>query len=854
MKRKGEVVISAFLLSAMLAVGAPAQVSKPAPQTACDGSKAADAFPGLSETMTGLKSGLDPRADAAHLFAVEEHDGKFALILKQNQLERSYLMSASMEQGTGERGVYSAMQEDSFLFTFHWAGGKIQVLRKDASHRAQAGTPEEKAIAQSFPPSVIATLPVISSGSTGDGPFAVSADEFFLEDLLDIAGKLKQAYPGSEDLRQVPPESTVESVRSLAANLDARVQLMFVRSQQKGSELPDSRRIAIRVGYSISEPPAEGFETRTADPRVGYFQTEYRDYSRSDLKDRIDPYVRLANRWRLEKKEPDAPISEPKKPITYWIDETVPEGYRPAIKAGILAWNAAFEAAGFRNAIVVKEVDKDMSPKERANFDPSNAAYNMVRWFMGNNAGFAIGPSRANPLTGEIYNASISVSDSMARFLADESQLVPVKTAAKGADIDDAYMAQSAVEARAGLALLEGRGDLSPAERERFKQEYLTQVIAHEVGHTLGLRHNFKGSTMLGQDELGKDGLLTGSLMDYLPPNISAGGEAQGPYYQTKVGPYDQWAIEYGYQPMPADPAGKASTLSSIAARSIKDSKLAYATDEDVLGSDPDSQRFDLGKDPVDFAKNRTALAKGVWRKLEGDTQTSGDDLRRRFTTAYSAYVGGVEAVLPVIGGVRTSRQTTGDAFDPVSAAEQRQALAFLNEAVFSGKPISPSAELVRRMGQDRTPEGRSTGPLPVDALTSGMQEGVLSEILSASTLNRLAQRSSMVSNPKDAFGSRDLLSSVQSAVWKEIQGAAPSSITAPRRELQRKDAEIVVKLLSDENVPGDARAAVRGELTALSSRIDRALKSKTLDRDTRLHLKDVQKTIQKAVDDGSDS
>ncbi|MCX5787460.1 MAG: zinc-dependent metalloprotease [Elusimicrobia bacterium] len=848
-------MISAFLLSAMLAVGAPAQVSKPAPQTACDGPKAADAFPGLSETMTGLKSGLDPRADAGHLFAVEEHDGKFALILKQNQLERSYLMNASVEQGTGERGVYSAMQEDSFLFTFHWAGGKIQVLRKDTSHRAQAGTPEEKAVAQSFPPSVIATLPVISSGSAGDGPFAVPADELFLEDMLDIAGKLKQAYPGSEDLRQVPPESTVESVRSLASNLDARAQLMFARSQQKGSELPDSRRIAIRVAYSVSELPADGFETRTADPRVGYFQTEYRDYSRSDLKDRLDPYVRLANRWRLEKKEPDAPVSEPKKPITYWIDETVPDQYRPAIKAGILAWNAAFEAAGFRNAIVVKEVDKDMSAKERATFDPSSAAYNMVRWFMGNNAGFAIGPSRANPLTGEIYNASISVSDEMARFFADESQLVPVKTAApKGGHNDESYMERSAIEARSALALLQGRGDLSPEERERFKQEYLAHVIAHEVGHTLGLRHNFKGSTMLGEGDLGKDGLVTGSLMDYVPANIAASGKAQGRYFQTKIGPYDQWAIEYGYKPVPADSAAKASTLSGIAARSIKDPSLAYATDEDAGGSDPDSQRFDLGKDPIAYAKNRTALAKGLWQTLEGDTQNTGDELRGRFLTGFSAYVGGVDAVIPVIGGVRTSRQPTGDAFAPVSAAEQRRALAFLNEAVFSGKPISPSPELVRRMGRDRTAEGRPSGPLPVDAMTSGMQEGVLGEILSASTLNRLAQRSSMVSDPKDSFGARDLLSSVQSAVWKEIQGAAPSSITAPRRELQRKDAEIVVRLLSDESVPGDARAAVRGELTSLSGRIDRALKSKTLDRDTRLHLKDVQKTIQKAVDDGSDS
>ena len=839
-------MIQILLLAAVIAMAAPqATADKPAPP-------AAAAFSGLSEKIASVRGGMEPRADAQHLFMVLEHSGIHILILKQNQLERQYLMGATIEQGTGERGVFSAMQEDSFIISFHWAGGKIQVLRKDTSHRAAPGTPEAKAAERSYPPSVIATLPVVSSGPAGGGLFAIPAEALFLEDILDIGGALKKAYPGSEDLHLSPEESTLGSLVAFPSNLEARSELLFVRSSQRGSELPDSRRIAIRIGYSITELPADGFETRPGDARVGYFQTEYRDYSRSDLKDKLDPYVRLANRWRLEKKDPAAPISEPKKPITYWIDETVPESYRPAIKAGVLAWNAAFETIGFKNAIVVKEVDKDMAPQERASFDPANAAYSMVRWFMGKDAGFAIGPSRVNPITGEIYNASVSISDSMARFLADESAIVPAKNALKG---DDAYMESSAAKARAALSALEARGNLSPAERERFKQEYLTHVIAHEIGHTLGLRHNFKGSSVVSNDKLGENGLISGSVMDYLPANVTPSGKQQGPYYQTKVGPYDMWAIEYGYKPMPKDPSARSNALSEIAMRSAKNPMLAYGTDEDAYGADPDSQRFDLGADPLAFANGRAELARSLWKRLEADSSSPGTDLRRQFMTGYENYMSGVDAALPLIGGVRSGRQSTGEAYRPVSAAEQRQALAFLNKEVFSGKPVAPSPELVRRMGQDRSAEGRPSSPLPIDALNSNLQETALREVLSVQTFSRLAERAAITTDPKDAFGPRDVLASVQSGVWSEIRGEKPANIGAARRELQRRDAAIVVELMSDENMPGDARAAVRGEITSLSSHIDKALKNgKTLDRDTRLHLKDIQKAIEKVLDDKGDA
>lgn len=801
-------------------------------------------LPGLTEKLSALQQKLDPKADAKNLFMVVEAGPKKVIVLKQNQLERDYLMSVTLEQGTGEQGLFSSIADDEFVFSFHWAADKLQMLRKDLAHRADPGTPEAKAIERSFPPSVIATL-ALASTDTSKGLFVFVADSLFLQDLTDMLSKLRRAYP-SPDLHPSPQESTVESVQSFPTNLEARVQLLFARSVTGPSNLPDSRRIAIRLHYSVSELPGAGFEPLAADPRVGFFESSYKDYTNRGMSDRVSPAVRLANRWRLEKKEPDAPLSEPKRPITYWIEDTVPEQYRPAIKAGILAWNEAFEGAGFLNAIVVKEVDKDMSPEERARFDPGNAAYNMVRWFMGNNAGFAIGPSRVNPITGEIYNASVSVSDSMARFLAGQAQLIPPGKKPAGAG-DELYMDDSVAQARAGLAALEAQG-LSAEEVQRYKSEYLTHVMAHEIGHTLGLRHNFKGSTACSVC-LGQGGQITSSVMDYMPANVPTDGK--GPYYQTQVGTYDKWAIEYGYKPQPSDPSARSEALKAHLARSAQDPNLAYATDEDATGTDPAVQRFDLGKDTLAFARERAELARGLWSRLEQDKTSSGEDLRRRFSTGFSAMYQGVDAVLPIVGGIRTSREPSGEVYAPVSAAEQRAALKFLEDAVLGANPVSVSPELVRRMGTDR-PAYQPTQPVPVGAYGSMIQESVLDGLLDKNTLWRLEQRRELVSDPKDAFGARDVMDTMRRGVWKDV--AAKKPVAAGRRSMQRHHVTLLVNLAKDEGAPGDARALARGGLSSIAGDIDKALKSKKLDEDTRLHLRDVRSAIDKALDDKSSS
>ena len=261
-------------------------------------------------------------------------------------------------------------------------------------------------------------------------------------------------------------------------------------------------------------------------------------------------------------------------------------------------------------------------------------------------------------------------------------------------------------QVRVGLAALEARGPVSEAEKKRYYDESLTALMSHEIGHTLGLRHNFKGSELQPNTELGQDGLVSSSVMDYLPANIAPKGKPQGVFHQTQVGPYDRWAIEYGYKPVSAAPAVRQDELAVIAARSALDPRLAYGTDEDTQGNDPDTQRFDLGRDNLAYAKERVGLARGLWKQLE--TRAVGPaegyaSLRESYIHGLGAFSNAVRSALPSIGGIRVSRDPPGSGHAPyhaVPASEPRAVLKLLAESVFSAEPFAVSHAARRPHGR----------------------------------------------------------------------------------------------------------------------------------------------------------
>ncbi|MBI5631153.1 MAG: zinc-dependent metalloprotease [Elusimicrobia bacterium] len=787
----------------------------------------------------------------AELFVLKDvGDGKYQLEIKESQLEKDFLLSATLEKGTAEEWFFTGVPLNTYLWYFRQIpGSKVQFIRRNTAYRASAGTPEEKAVQNSFSDSIIATLPILAKDSARK-TLTLSANELFLADLEDLAGALEAQY-GKVMLSN--KDSFIQKLLAFPKNLEASVQLNFKGAGGGSKTLPDARTITILLHYSLAVlPEPSAYQIRRSDSRVGYFTTSYQNFSDPDLKNSVTPQTNLIHRWNLRKKDPPAPVSETANPIVFWLEEAIPQEFRPAIKAGILAWNEAFESLGFRNAVIVKEVDKDMSPEERRTFNPANAAYNMVRWYMGGFSG-AVGPSRAQPLTGEILSGSILVSDIVTRFLSDELDLVALADGAgTRKNPHEGYMVQSVLSAAAGLAMLEAKGPVSEAERKRFKYQFLSHIMAHEMGHVLGLRHNFKGSQLLPQARLGQDGELTSSVMDYLPVNIAALGKTEGTYYQTKIGPYDRWAIEYGYSELSGDAAGQERQLKAIAAKSGYDSRLAYGTDEDTHGMDPDTQRFDLGKDTLAFAHSRAQLARGLWRSLASLKPSQERDypqLRRLFMMGYAEYFGAANAVPPLIGGVRASRVKAGEGgapFKPVTAQEQRAALKFLDEEVFKAESFSVPPELLLRLGVEQTGGGGSL-PVNLDGMVLGLQQNVLNKLYSRASLERLAQRE-LLAGAGDRLSLRDVFEFLRRSIWREIEGPKAAAIPLFRRNLQRRHLDTLMAVMDNQSLPGDARTSARSDLSRLQSAAEKALKDPKLGSTERAHLEDILGRIKRQI------
>ncbi|MFI5348687.1 MAG: zinc-dependent metalloprotease, partial [Elusimicrobiota bacterium] len=672
------------------------------------------AFSSLSEktaaATTEAKKEISLQGSEKELFVITKSttDAKYNIELQERQFSRPFLLTSTLDRGTGESGLFADTALGSFLILFRTNGKKIEVIRRSATTTAKPGSPEARALANSYTESILAILPFVSS-DPAKGTLTISADSLFLADLTQLHGAMvaSQVYP---DSTVSLPDSSIQQLVAFPQNLEAEVRFMLVRPETAGSNaMPDARRFPISVHYSLSLVHGDpDFERRPADGRVGYFTQTHVDYARKDQADRGLPIQTTIERWNLQKTDPNAAVSDVKNPIVYWLEDTIPVEYRPAIKSGILAWNAAFEAVGLRNAIVVKDVEKDMTPEQRAVFNPADASYNVVRWFMGQGASFAEAHIRANPQTGEIFSGGIRIGDSLSRAMTEE-QRIAAPAGSKPAAADS-FEEESALEASRGLAVLAAQG-ASAIEKTRFVNEFFAYIAAHETGHDLGLRHNFKGSAWLPVAKLGENGMLTASVMDYVAPNV--GGKPGEPYFQSKLGPYDYWAIEYGYKPLPADEAQRKAALAAIASRANHDESLAFATDEDVRtmtggSADPDAQVWDLGRGAQANADRHIAQARSLWASLSAATEetrpTDEPSLRRKFNYGFQEYHMAVASLTPVLGGVHTRRGPPAagqDSYVPVSAAEQRAALKFLDENVLSDKPFQVDPKVMRRLGEE---------------------------------------------------------------------------------------------------------------------------------------------------------
>lgn len=837
-------------------------------------------FPAYDKVLkdTETKSGL---------LKLHQSDDKLFAELKPGDFDKDFFVLLTIARGIGQRpllGGYSWGFGDDWVWQFRRVGDRVHVVRRNVRFTAKKGSPTEEAVKLAYTDSVLFSLPIATTG--GGGSVVIDLSPVLLSDLPQIS----QVLPGFSFSRA---KSNWANVEAHPKNVEVQVAATYASSGTSYIEsVADTRGVTINVHYSISRLPKTDYQPRLADDRVGYFLTVLKDFTKSEQEDR---FVRYINRWNLQKSDASAEKSPPKQPIVFWLEKTIPFKYRKPIRDGIEEWNLAFEKAGFYNAIDVRQ------QSDEDTWEPGDVRYNTFRWIT-SGAGFAMGPSRVNPTTGEILDADIIFDADFLQFWKREYETFTPEgiEALTGGPLDIAsykamensrpWHARHGCRAGCSCNLLSGMsrelavGAAVASTRKRSKQELnklimqaLKEVTMHEVGHTLGLRHNFKASTLYTLAEMNdvektRETGLSASVMDYNPVNLVPQGQKQGDFYSTTIGPYDHWAIEYGYTPFDASsPQGELDDLEKIASRS-GEPQLAYGTDEDARSIDPDPHcwRYDNTSDVLEYAKSQVQLVAEAMPSIVDDMVEEGEGYekaRQAFGVLLSRHAKALFMASRFVGGVYVHRAHKGDENAPepytaVDAAKQRDALKLVSEQLFRAEPFDFPAELYGKLAPSHWSHWgtddvyRSDYPLHETILM--WQERILDKLMSSLTLTRVHDTELKLPADADAFTTVELLTTLTDSIFAELSGeldAEPSlrkpAIGSLRRNLQRAYLYRLSQLALGTAAPADCQTVAYSELSRLKEQIDGYLEKSDgkLDRYSQAHLAETSSRIEKVMD-----
>jgi hypothetical protein len=691
-------------------------------------------------------------------------DGKVYFLIKEDQLEKEFIYFAHILNGIVEAGTWRGNYLDNGIIKFIKYFDQIRIDRINTAYVFDERNPLSKSKNANISNSLIDSLK-IEKKSKSDDKFLIDITSLLLsENLSKIT-----TTPYKEDPKESfkigsisKNKSSINSVLNYPENTDFEINFVFSNSSNKPIENQDSRNNSISLRFSFINYPENNFETRMEDQRIGFFSERKTNLSSID----ITPYEDLINKWRLEKKDKNKEKSAPIKPILFWIENTTPYELRPIIKNAVLAWNIAFEEAGFIDAIEVKIQPDD------AEWSAGDIRYNVLRWTSSPNPPFGgYGPSFTNPRTGEILGADIMLEWI---YLTNRVRYSEIFENQESSNNDFCHNSLVKQENRIFGKLAAEALDLNENEISRLYEEDLYQLILHEVGHTLGLNHNFAASTLHTNSDVHnpeityKEG-LSSSVMDYHALNIAPLGVKQGQYADIKPGKYDILAIKYGYTP-------------NLSRKDLNSMLEKYSSNEYLFGNDGDDMRSpgkgidprintgDMTNNPVEYAKDRIVLSQNLIPNLYETLKSKSDSwesiyqgyrilLRQIHTSA--------EIISRQIGGIYTNRSFMSDdnqnPYEIVPYKIQKKSMKILSEYYFDSDKFYLPSDVVKKMQRERRSFdffGKTEDPKIHNMILKG-QKRVLKHFTNSRVLKRLTD-SSLYGNkylPNELF--RDLTSSI---------------------------------------------------------------------------------------------
>ncbi|HXQ77975.1 MAG TPA: zinc-dependent metalloprotease, partial [Gemmatimonadaceae bacterium] len=490
---------------------------------------------------------------------LDAKQGKIFLEIPRDSTRALMFVSLATGLGSNPIGLDRGASGDSYVARFDKTGDKVLVVFENWNYRTSAldNPAHARTVLEAFPPSTPAALPIIAQ----DGrQLVVDATEFFMRDWNDVVGTLTAANEGSYAVARDRSSIYLPYTKSFPRNTEVDVALTFASSGRPGQTVsaivPDGRSFTLRQHISLLPLPDDGYRPRTLDPRVGFFGITFKDYAQP-IQEPLEQ--RWIARHRLERTDPNDPNSPIRNPLVYYIDRGIPEPIRTATRQGVSWWTEAFDRAGLKGGFRVEDLPEGV--------DPMDARYNVVQWENRNERGWSIGGSLGDPRTGEIIKA-------MARL--------------------DSHRARTDYNIYAGLF-----GADAAAADTAFVLARVRQVSAHEVGHTLGLAHNYIASTY-----------ERGSVMDYPPPRVTvntSGDIDVSSAYAVGPGAYDVFAIHWGYGIFPA--ASERDSLRAIVEDGLRKGFL-FLSDADArpdFASDPRTNLWDDASTPTEFLRNEMA-------------------------------------------------------------------------------------------------------------------------------------------------------------------------------------------------------------------------------------------------------